>query len=346
MTTEYTLEDIKSHNKETDLWVAWHGRVLNLSKFVFEHPGGVDVMMEVAGNDVTQGFKDIGHSQDAIKLAGEHAIGVLKGAVVKAETPKVIGFNGPRLGDRSYKTEEDLRRIAERKEQDAPSRTADSNKSTSLSPSLMETDSLVLKQIFAIYTINQEIIERLKKYSQENPESYVIYGRLIVFDPKTRTIRLDESKLPSSQIITNWSPITPCQFSNTAEMNLFNDNIIYTVSNFEDLIRLNSKIKEVAVKFTWLDPKKAEPVLKLFKDNMEVLQTLLGEVEGLTLSPGDDGRQELFQRAEELEAQLKALEADIATWNTIHGPPHQHPRVMQIPARKGGIRPNASNLRR
>jgi cytochrome b involved in lipid metabolism len=89
MSKEYTLEDTKKHNKETDLWIVWRGKVLDLTKFVNEHPGGVDVLMETAGGDATQGFDDIGHSSDAIKLAGEHVIGVLKGAAVQESAPKV-----------------------------------------------------------------------------------------------------------------------------------------------------------------------------------------------------------------------------------------------------------------
>lgn len=89
MAKEYTLDDVKKHNKESDLWIVWRGKVLDLTKFVNEHPGGVDVLMETAGGDATQGFEDIGHSSDAIKLAEEHAIGVLKGAAVSASAPKV-----------------------------------------------------------------------------------------------------------------------------------------------------------------------------------------------------------------------------------------------------------------
>jgi hypothetical protein len=108
-------------------------------------------------------------------------------------------------------------------------------------------------------------------------------------------------------------------------MNLFNDNVKYEVSRFDDLVRLNTKIKEVALKFTWLDAKKAEPVLRLFRGNMELLQTLLGDIEGKTVSSSADGQEELFQRAEALEAQLQSLQSDISAWNAKHtGPSHKH----------------------
>ena len=101
MSKEFTIEEVKKHNKETDLWIVWRGKVLDLTKFVNEHPGGVDVLMETAGGDATQGFEDIGHSSDAIKLAEDHAIGTLKGAVVSASAapkvpfPSILHFNIP-----------------------------------------------------------------------------------------------------------------------------------------------------------------------------------------------------------------------------------------------------------
>lgn len=48
-TKEYTLDEVAKHNKEDDLWVVWHGKVLDLTPFVHDHPGGFDVLMESAG---------------------------------------------------------------------------------------------------------------------------------------------------------------------------------------------------------------------------------------------------------------------------------------------------------
>lgn len=73
-------------------------------------------------------------------------------------------------------------------------------------------------------------------------------------------------------------------------MNLFNDNIDYSVNGVDDLNRLNMKVPEVAQKFvvifalmylffrfTWLDPKKSPPVLAQYLSNMELLHTLVGK---------------------------------------------------------------------
>jgi cytochrome b involved in lipid metabolism len=40
------------------------GLVYDITKFLNEHPGGSEVIMEVAGQDGTEGFEDVGHSED------------------------------------------------------------------------------------------------------------------------------------------------------------------------------------------------------------------------------------------------------------------------------------------
>ena len=38
--SEYTIDDVKKHNKKDDCWVVLHGEVLNVTEFLPEHPGG------------------------------------------------------------------------------------------------------------------------------------------------------------------------------------------------------------------------------------------------------------------------------------------------------------------
>lgn len=42
-------EEVAKHNKQSDLWLIIHGKVYDVSKFVEEHPGGVDVINDGAG---------------------------------------------------------------------------------------------------------------------------------------------------------------------------------------------------------------------------------------------------------------------------------------------------------
>ncbi|PNY08556.1 cytochrome b5 [Trifolium pratense] len=70
----------KSDNKELS---QPSSEVLDVTKFLEEHPGGGEVIVEVAGKDATKEFDAIGHSKAAQNLVLKYQIGVLEGAKVE-----------------------------------------------------------------------------------------------------------------------------------------------------------------------------------------------------------------------------------------------------------------------
>ncbi|KAJ2818448.1 Cytochrome b5 type B (outer mitochondrial membrane) [Coemansia furcata] len=76
--TAYTGEQIKQHSTREDIWIVVHGKVYDVTKFLDEHPGGEEVILEHAGIDATEAFEDIGHSDDARDLLKEYFIGDLE----------------------------------------------------------------------------------------------------------------------------------------------------------------------------------------------------------------------------------------------------------------------------
>merc|ERR1719326_363522 len=75
----YTMADVAKHTTNTDCWVVLHGRVLDVSKFLKEHPGGELAIMTFAGKDATEEF-DMIHPPDVIeKYAPNAVIGVIGG---------------------------------------------------------------------------------------------------------------------------------------------------------------------------------------------------------------------------------------------------------------------------
>uniref|UniRef100_A0AC35U316 Cytochrome b5 heme-binding domain-containing protein n=1 Tax=Rhabditophanes sp. KR3021 TaxID=114890 RepID=A0AC35U316_9BILA len=74
---EYTLKDVADKNNENGCWVVMDNKVYDLTKFLEEHPGGGEVILEQGGGDATEAFNDVGHSSDAREMAKEYLIGTI-----------------------------------------------------------------------------------------------------------------------------------------------------------------------------------------------------------------------------------------------------------------------------
>merc|ERR1711981_300532 len=77
MSELYTIDQVSHHNTENDCWMVINNKVLDVTKFLSEHPGGAEVLMDVAGKECTQEFNDVGHSADAIQMLDDYIIGRL-----------------------------------------------------------------------------------------------------------------------------------------------------------------------------------------------------------------------------------------------------------------------------
>ncbi|KAK6349018.1 hypothetical protein TWF730_009778 [Orbilia blumenaviensis] len=77
-TKEYTYADVAAHDTKESMYVVIDDKVYDVSKFVDEHPGGEEVMLDVAGQDGTEAFEDVGHSDEAREILSKYLIGDLK----------------------------------------------------------------------------------------------------------------------------------------------------------------------------------------------------------------------------------------------------------------------------
>ncbi|KTW25740.1 hypothetical protein T552_03353 [Pneumocystis carinii B80] len=73
--------EVAKHVSRDDLYMVIDKMVYNVSPFINEHPGGEEVLFEVAGQDATESFEDVGHSDEAREILKKLIVGKLEGKV-------------------------------------------------------------------------------------------------------------------------------------------------------------------------------------------------------------------------------------------------------------------------
>ncbi|KAF4125585.1 Cytochrome b5-like Heme/Steroid binding domain [Geosmithia morbida] len=64
-TNTLTYQDVAEHNTKNDCYLVIYDKVYDCAKFIDEHPGGEEVILDVGGQDATEAFEDVGHSDEA-----------------------------------------------------------------------------------------------------------------------------------------------------------------------------------------------------------------------------------------------------------------------------------------
>ncbi|OAA51885.1 Cytochrome b5 [Metarhizium rileyi] len=77
-TVELTYQDVAEHNTKKDIYVVIHDKIYDCVQFVDEHPGGEEVLLDCAGQDATEAFEDVGHSDEARETLDRLLVGTLK----------------------------------------------------------------------------------------------------------------------------------------------------------------------------------------------------------------------------------------------------------------------------
>jgi len=93
---KYALKEVAGHNNKKSTWIVIHDNVYDVTKFLEEHPGGEEVLLEQAGKDGTEHFEDVGHSTDARTMMKDYLIGELKD---EDKTSTQDSSGAKRLGD-------------------------------------------------------------------------------------------------------------------------------------------------------------------------------------------------------------------------------------------------------
>ncbi|CAK9012753.1 Cytochrome b5 isoform A (AtCb5-A) (Cytochrome b5 isoform D) (AtCb5-D) [Durusdinium trenchii] len=74
-----TKEELGKRCGQEDCWVALHGAVYDLTKFMENHPGGKHAILNVAGRDATEDFSSAGHGTHHRNVLSKVFVGTLEG---------------------------------------------------------------------------------------------------------------------------------------------------------------------------------------------------------------------------------------------------------------------------
>ncbi len=97
---EYDWEEIRRHDKAGDFWIGFCGGVYDVSEWMYRHPGGAEILIEAWGQDATEFFNSIGHTDEAWLLTNSFKVGRIKeGSVPPAEagTPTMTVPDEPQV---------------------------------------------------------------------------------------------------------------------------------------------------------------------------------------------------------------------------------------------------------
>ncbi|KAJ0421348.1 FMN-dependent dehydrogenase-domain-containing protein [Aspergillus carlsbadensis] len=88
----YRLSDLQAHASESDCWVAIHGHVYDVTRFLPAHPGGKAIILKHAGTDATAAFEAV-HPPEILHehLRSEQILGAVEAEpefTIERETPR------------------------------------------------------------------------------------------------------------------------------------------------------------------------------------------------------------------------------------------------------------------
>merc|ERR1712188_307100 len=88
----FTKEDVATHNNKASCWVILDDRVLDVTDFLKDHPGGELAILTFAGKDATEEF-DMIHPPDVISkyLPASATLGMVGAAGASDAAPAAAG---------------------------------------------------------------------------------------------------------------------------------------------------------------------------------------------------------------------------------------------------------------
>ncbi|ORZ12295.1 acyl-CoA dehydrogenase/oxidase [Absidia repens] len=129
----YSREEVKKHSIEGDAWIIIDAEVYNISTFADLHPGGAQILLELAGKDVTDEFYGLHRQEVLTKYAPRLKIGTIANEEpnIKAVEPGALstvpygepsfwmGFHSPYFNESHHQFRVAIRKIFDEIKQEA-----------------------------------------------------------------------------------------------------------------------------------------------------------------------------------------------------------------------------------
>ena len=75
-TIVYTPEEVKQHNKESDCWTVYQGRIYDVTKYANVHPGGKKIFLG-KGKDCTELYNKYHPWVNCHAIVGKFQVGII-----------------------------------------------------------------------------------------------------------------------------------------------------------------------------------------------------------------------------------------------------------------------------
>lgn len=80
-----TFQDISTHNNKSDCWLIISNKVYDVTPFLYEHPGGEDIILKATGRDATEDYNGVNHSGEATGILQKYYVGDLDSSTLPAK---------------------------------------------------------------------------------------------------------------------------------------------------------------------------------------------------------------------------------------------------------------------
>ena len=77
LTREISRSEVNYHDSPDDCWLIIRNIVYDVTPFLMDHPGSMEVLIEYAGSDATDAFESVGHSMIARAMCDNLRVGTL-----------------------------------------------------------------------------------------------------------------------------------------------------------------------------------------------------------------------------------------------------------------------------